>query len=113
MEEAWERGECTVRSVLDGVNARSEPQRAYTTILTVMQRLYVKEMLRRERRGRRDVYVPALSRDEYAEARTETQVEALVSEYGDVALAEFARRVSQLDPERRRQIRRLARRDQP
>jgi predicted transcriptional regulator len=112
MDEAWDQGECTVRSVLDGLNARSEPQRAYTTILTVMQRLYAKELLRRERRGRRDVYVPAMSRDEYAEARAEVQVEALVSEYGDVALAEFARRVSQLDPERRKQIRRLARRDQ-
>jgi predicted transcriptional regulator len=109
MEEAWEQGECTVRAVLDGLNARSEPQRAYTTILTVMQRLYAKELLRRERRGRKDVYVPALSREQYAEARAELQVEALVSEYGDVALAEFARRVSGLDPERRKQIRRLAR----
>jgi predicted transcriptional regulator len=111
MEEAWAQGESTVRTVLDGLNARSKPQRAYTTILTVMQRLYAKELLRRERRGRKDVYVPAMSREEYAEARAEVQVEALVSEYGDVALAEFARRVSRLDPERRKQIRRLARGD--
>jgi predicted transcriptional regulator len=111
MEEAWAQGESTVRTVLDGLNARSKPQRAYTTILTVMQRLYAKELLRRERRGRKDVYVPVMSREQYAEARAEVQVEALVSEYGDVALAEFARRVSRLDAERRKQIRRLARSD--
>jgi predicted transcriptional regulator len=109
MHELWERGECTVREVLDPINARSEPARAYTTILTVMQRLHTKELLRRERRGRSDVYVAALSREEYAEARAEAEVGALVAEYGDVALAHFSRHISGLDAERRKQIRRLAR----
>ena len=104
MEELWETGERTVREVLDALNARAAPKRAYTTILTVMQRLHGKGLLRRERQGRHDVYVPAMSRDEYAE----TQVGALVTEYGDVALAHFARAVSRLDPKRREQIRRLA-----
>jgi predicted transcriptional regulator len=107
MEELWEGGERTVREVLDALNARRSPHRAYTTILTVMQRLHRKGMLRREWRDRRHVYVPALSRDEYAEA----QVDALLSEYGDVALAHFAREMSRLDPKRREQIRRLARDD--
>jgi predicted transcriptional regulator len=111
MEELWARGEANVREVLDAINAREEMQRAYTTILTVMQRLAAKDMLRRERRGRLDVYVPALSREAYAEARAEAGVGALVSEYGDVALAHFARHMSGLDPKRREQIRRLARRD--
>ena len=83
-------------------------ERAYTTILTVMQRLHGKQLLRREWRTRRHVYVPALSREEYAQARAEAEVGALVSEYGDVALAHFARAMSRLDPKRREQIRRLA-----
>jgi predicted transcriptional regulator len=111
MEEVWNRGERTVREVLEALNARSRPQRAYTTILTVMQRLHAKEVLRRERDGRRDVYVAALTREQYAQARAEAEVGALVSEYGDVALAHFARHMSQLDPKRREQIRRLSRRD--
>jgi predicted transcriptional regulator len=104
MEELWGRGERTVREVLEALNTRRTPQRAYTTILTVMQRLHDKGLLRREWRGGRHVYVPALSRDEFAEA----QVGALVSEYGDVALAQFARAVSRLDPKRREEIRKLA-----
>jgi predicted transcriptional regulator len=111
MEEVWNGGERTVREVLEALNARSTPQRAYTTILTVMQRLHTKDVLRRERDGRRDVYVPTLTREQYAQARAEAEVGALVSEYGDVALAHFARHMSQLDPKRREQIRRLARRD--
>jgi predicted transcriptional regulator len=109
MEEVWNGGERTVREVLEAINARSTPQRAYTTILTVMQRLHAKDVLRRERDGRRDVYVAALTREQYAQARAEAEVGALVSEYGDVALAHFARHMSQLDPKRREKIRRLAR----
>jgi predicted transcriptional regulator len=109
MEALWERGEGTVRSVLETLNGRSHSQRAYTTILTVMQRLHAKELLRRNRRGRRDVYVPAMSRDEYGRARAELEVDALVSEFGDLALAQFSRRMAQLDPKHRRQVSRLAR----
>jgi predicted transcriptional regulator len=109
MEEVWQRTACTVREVMDAINARSVQQRAYTTIMTVMQRLDGKHLLRRERSGRRDVYVPVLSREEYAQARAGAEVGALVSEYGDVALAHFARHMSTLDPKRREQIRRLAR----
>ena len=108
MEELWDRGGGSVREVLEALNARRRPPRAYTTILTVMQRLHEKELLRRERRGRLHVYVPAITREQYAEARSEAEVEALVSEYGDVALAHFARHMSELDPERRELIRRLA-----
>ena len=108
MDELWRRGEGNVREVLEALNGRGPQQRAYTTILTVMQRLHAKELLRRERRGRHDAYLPTLSRDEYAEARAEQQVGELVSEYGDVALAHFARHISGLDPARQEQIRRLA-----
>ena len=111
MEEVWDRGECTVRDVLDALNARSATARAYTTVMTVMQRLDGKGLLQRERSGRRDVYAAALSRPEYAQARAGAEVGALVDEYGDVALAHFARHMSRLDPKRREQIRRLARGD--
>lgn len=110
MEQLWDTGEATVREVLDALNGRAAQPRAYTTILTVMQRLHAKMLLRREHRGRRHVYVPALSRDEYAAARTARQVEALVSQYGDFALAQFSLQMSRLDPKRREQVRRLARR---
>jgi predicted transcriptional regulator len=111
MDEVWRRGTCTVRDVLDALNARTDITRAYTTVMTVMQRLDGKGLLRRERDGRRDVYVAALSADDYAQARAEAEVGALVDEYGDVALAHFARHMSALDPKRRDQIRRLARGD--
>ena len=108
MDEAWRRGQCTVRDVLDALNARSDVQRAYTTVMTVMHRLVGKELLRRERYGRSDLFAPAISRDEYAHARAGAEVDALIHAYGDVALAHFAREIGRLDPGRRELIRRLA-----
>jgi predicted transcriptional regulator len=111
MERVWALGEATVHAVRDELNARSEKQRAYTTVMTVMARLYAKGLLKKERRGRRDHFVATLSRDEYLDARPESDVETLVAEYGDLALAHFAAHVAKLDPRRRRKLARLARRE--
>jgi len=108
MDEVWARGEATVRDVQEALNARSERARAYTTLLTVMTRLDAKGLLERRRNGRQDVYSPSMSRDRYFAARTEAEVSALVEDFGDLALAHFARHMDRLDPERREALRRLA-----
>jgi predicted transcriptional regulator len=111
MDEVWDAGERSVRDVLEALNERSDVQRAYTTVMTVMHRLMGKQLLRRERRGRYDVFMPTLSRAAYEHARAEVEIGELIDAYGDVALAHFAREIGRLDPERREQIRRLARGD--
>jgi predicted transcriptional regulator len=108
MEEVWRRGEATVRDVRQALNARTDRIRAYTTVLTVMTRLDGKGLLVRRRAGRLDVYAPAVSREDYLRARAEAEVEALVEDFGDLALAHFARHVGRLDPERLQTLRRLA-----
>src|SRR4051794_4479363 len=108
MEELWARSEATVREVQEALNARGGKVRAYTTLLTVMTRLDTKGMLVRRRAGRLDVYAPALTREEYFQTRAEAEVAALVEDFGDLALAHFARHIGQLDPERLETLRRLA-----
>ena len=111
METVWHHGETNVRSVLDAINARAPKERAYTTVMTVMSRLDGKGMLARRRQGNTDFYSATMNREEYLEARAQAEVGALVEEYGDVALVHFARQMNELDPKRRDQLRRLARRD--
>lgn len=111
MDEVWLLGETAVRPVLDAVNARSDRARAYTTIMTIMARLYDKGLLRRRRNGKADMYAATLTREEYADARARAQVGALVDEWGELALVHFAREMARLDPSRRQQLARLARRD--
>jgi predicted transcriptional regulator len=112
MEEVWRLGEASVRDVLDALNARSERQRAYTTVLSTLQRLTSKGMVKPRSSGRSHVYAAVLERERYARARAGAEVDALVDEFGDAALVQFARRMAGLDPRRREQLRRLAGRDE-
>ncbi len=99
----------TVRVVMEALNGRGEKQRAYTTIMTIRYRLDEKGLLRRSRQGKTDVYEACISREGYLQARAPAEVGALVEQYGDEALVNFARQMGSLDPERRRQLNRIAR----
>ena len=109
MEEVWRQdGPTTVKLVMEALNRRAKPPRAYTTYMTVMRRLDDKGLLRRRRSGRYDTYRPTMTRDEYRERRASAEVRGLVDQFGDVALAHFARSLSSLDPAQQRRLRRLA-----
>jgi predicted transcriptional regulator len=110
MDEVWRQGSGTVREVMRALNERSDKERAYTTIMTILARLERKGVLEREKDGRGFVYRPRASREEYLEARAHAEVEALVEEFGDAALVNFARAMAKLDAARRERLRRLARR---
>jgi predicted transcriptional regulator len=107
MEEMWRRETATVREVLEALN-KGERQRAYTTVMTIMRRLDRKGLLTRERSGKTDIYRSVLSRDAYREARAQAEVQALVDEFGELALAHFSEQMERLDSTRLRALRRLA-----
>jgi predicted transcriptional regulator len=112
MEEVWQHDEISVRALMEILNGRASKPRAYTTYMTIMARLDGKGLLKRRREGKADHYSGVFSRDEYRELRAQSEVQALVSEFGDVALAHFARQMNELDPDRLRQLRRIARRSE-
>ena len=111
MEAMWSREEATVRHVMEALNAKAERRLAYTTYMTIMNRLDGKGLLERRREGKTDIYRSRWSRENFLEARARAEVAALVDEFGDVALVHFTRQTEALDPDRRKQLRRLARRD--
>jgi predicted transcriptional regulator len=109
MEVVWERGESSVREVMEALNAGARKERAYTTYMTIMARLDAKGMLRRRREGKTDLYTCPYVRDQYADMRARAELESVVNQYGDVALAHIARQMAALDPPRRRALQRMAR----
>lgn len=111
MDHVWVAGTCTVRETMDALNGSGGRVRAYTTVLTIMQRLDEKGLLARERRGRTDVYRATLTLEEYRDRRAAADVEGVIARYGDEALVYFAREMARIDPDRRRRLQRLARRD--
>ncbi len=62
MEKVWELGEATVGQVRDRLDRN--PQPAYTTILSVLQKLEKAGWLTHRAEGRGYVYLPTRSRDE-------------------------------------------------
>jgi predicted transcriptional regulator len=110
MEDVWSRdGEVAVRDVMEALNRRTKKPRAYTTYMTILGRLHAKGLVTRRREGKTDLYKPSYTREEYADLRARAGVDSLVEQYGDAAFSHFARQMARLDPERRRELQRLAR----
>ncbi|WP_131767001.1 BlaI/MecI/CopY family transcriptional regulator [Candidatus Protofrankia californiensis] len=92
MDQVWAaRGPVAVRGVRDALH-RTRPL-AYTTVMTVMDRLFHKGWLVREHVGRSYQYRPALSRGEYT-ARMMRDVLSTTDDRG-LALLHF---VDTMDP---------------
>lgn len=109
MEVMWRMQSATVREVMEAVNEGAAKPRAYTTVMTIMDRLHGKGLVDRRRNRNTFVYRPRMTREQYADVRARTEVDELVREWGDVALVHFAKQMSTLDAKRREQLRRLAR----
>ena len=109
MEEVWRSGEIAVRQVMEALNAGAPRHRAYTTYMTIMARLDAKGLLIRTRRGKTDFYRAVYTRERYADLRAGAAIDAIVEQFGEVALAHLARQMAHLDPARRRSLTRLAR----
>jgi predicted transcriptional regulator len=60
LEALWERGNATVRDLVDTTCA----DLAYTTVMTTLDRLFKKKLLSREAEGRAFRYTPRFSREE-------------------------------------------------
>lgn len=109
MDAVWDNGESSVRQVMEVLNADVTRPRAYTTYMTIMARLDGKGLLERRRQGKSDLYRPRYSREEYADVRARAEVDSVVDQFGELALAHIARQMAALDPARRRALERLAR----
>lgn len=95
LEALWTRGELATPAVFDAVG---KPRGlAYTTILTVLQRLYRKGLVSRRGAGKTHVYSPAVSREQFSERRGEVLASAMIG-LGSAGLSAFLAEASRLDP---------------
>ena len=105
MEIVWERGRVSVRQVLEVLTAERPGSVAYTTVMTVMQRLAEKGLLGRERAGNTDHYAARQSREAFFAESSGQIVRALVEDFGDIAIAQFLAEIERIDPARLRRLR--------
>ncbi len=87
MEQVWYAGTATAREVCDRLTGKQE--RAYTTIMTTMERLHTKGVLARAKDANAWRYEPTLSRDAHERAVASALAERIVDAHGDIGLAAF------------------------
>ncbi len=103
LEQLWAHGPSTVREVLSGLHRRV----AYTTVMTVMNRLVDQSVLRRSNGTTGAfVYSTRASREDLTAALTRQTVDHLVRSYGDVALVQFLDRLDRVPADKLARLKR-------
>lgn len=96
MDVAWSQPSLTVRELCRLMSG--ERKRAYTTIMTTMDRLHTKGLLTRAKDGNAWRYTPAVSRGQFEHALADQLAAEIVTVHGEVGLAAFVDAAS-ADPE--------------
>lgn len=110
MEIVWRRGWLTVREVVEVL--RSQRRAAYTTVMTVMNRLAEHNILEREPTATGAFrYNARYTRDEYSTRASKHSIEELVRRYGDVALVQFLDKLDRVPEDKLHRLRRQLRHD--
>jgi len=104
----WRRGSATVREVMDELNERR--RLAYTTVLTLVSRLWSRGFLEREPEGRGFRYRPSRSREQLLGDLSDQLIDRLLTDFGQIAVARLGERLEQLDPKLQRQLLRARKR---
>ena len=63
LEKLWEQEKAAAGDLWEAWPERPRP--AYTTVLSALQKLYKRKLVRRRKKGRAHVYVPSVDRDAF------------------------------------------------
>ena len=109
MEVVW--GHSWDTFTVADVHRELERQRniAYTTVMTTVNRLTDKELLEREREGRRYIYRARMDRDEFLRTMTREVLDSLPDVGLDEAVAYLVERVSEADADELHRLEELIR----
>lgn len=106
MEIIWQStNSVSVREVAGYLQKRRKI--AYTTVMTIMNRLVDKGLLSRRQNGRAYLYKGAVSRDKFLTRISRQIIKNFVASFGDAAVAHFVEEVGKLSPAKRAELRRL------
>lgn len=88
MKAIWKQKEATVRTVLKQIQKKKEV--AYTTIMTIMSRLYEKGLLnRRADANGAYLYFPSETKEDFFSRVSGNLINKMLKDFGDVAVAQF------------------------
>jgi predicted transcriptional regulator len=112
MEYVWTAGEPVP---IRAVRAALMPHRplSFNTVVSVVNHLVDKGLLRRERARRGHVFTPTLGREEFVAGVSREVAAGLIRDFGDLAVSQFVDALREEDPEALKRLARLLRSEMP
>lgn len=89
MEIIWARGPITVKRAQYFLNKNHNY--AYTTVMTVMNRLSEKSILAREKKGHSFVYSSTIEKEGFLNQAVDKIISSLLKDYGEITAKTFQR----------------------
>jgi predicted transcriptional regulator len=108
MSHLWAAGPSTVGEVLAGLNRALAPELAYTTVMTILARLFDKGYVTRAKEGRGFRYATAVEESALERAAARRDVQQLIDRYGAGTVASFAADLAGADDDLVRRLRGMA-----
>lgn len=105
MNIVWELETCSVRTVRQRLNKKKSL--AYTTVATLLGRLYDKGLVVRKDKDFAVHYAPKVSREAYSKNMATSFIQKFFGTFGDIAIASFAQSVDKLPREKKKYFLRL------
>ncbi len=106
MEIIWQDKKCSVRNIVERIQKKRTI--AYTTVATILQRLYVKGLVdRKETNKQAYVYFPKLSKKSYSKKIIKTFLNNILDSFGGVAIASFAEGIESLPENKKKKLLKL------
>lgn len=102
MEIFWRRESATVREVANELNTTRSL--AYTTVLTLVSRLFSRELLAREPEGRGFRYRATTSREEFLAQLSDQLIDRLFADFGAIGVARVGERLSELNDREKQRL---------
>lgn len=99
MDIVWKSKSCSARDVLTKIE--KDKKLAYTTVATILQRLYDKGLLNRKESASGHTYSPKVSKEKYTQNVAHSFLKNFINSFGDTAIASFADSIDKL-PEKKR-----------
>lgn len=99
MDIVWERRSCSVRDIL--IKLSNNKKLAYTTVATILNRLYEKGLVTRREGKNGYTYSPKISKEKYSQNIAKSFIKTFMNSFGDAAIASFAQGIDKL-PEAKR-----------
>lgn len=99
MDILWKNEKSSISEVFKEIN--SNRIIAYTTVATVLQRLFDKGLVDRNEESNHYIYTPKLSKKDYSSKLVKSFISKLVNNFGDIAISSFAESIEDLPKEKK------------